>query len=165
MLQYSPHSDGVLTLTSHPGFSSGSTLVLLPRFDAHAAVKLLESEGITFFAGVPTMYWGLLGALEDAQVDVDKIARDVIAEAGYGEWFGHSLGHGIGLDIHEQPRLAPSSDSVLKPGMVVTVEPGIYLPHWGGVRIEDDVLVTETGCEVLSHSLSTRLDDMLWPVL
>jgi len=97
--------------------------------------------------------------------EVDKIARDVITQAGYGERFGHSLGHGIGLDIHEQPRLAPTSESVLQPGMVVTVEPGIYLPHWGGVRIEDDVLVTQTGCEVLSDSLSTRLDDMLWPQL
>jgi Xaa-Pro aminopeptidase len=97
--------------------------------------------------------------------EADKIARHVISDAGYGDRFGHSLGHGIGLDIHEQPRLAPNSDTVLKPGMVVTVEPGIYLPQWGGVRIEDDVLVTQTGCEVLSDSLSVRLDDMLWPVL
>jgi Xaa-Pro aminopeptidase len=93
----------------------------------------------------------------------DQVARDVITDAGYGERFAHSLGHGIGLDIHEQPRLAPKSTTVLQPGMVVTVEPGIYLPDWGGVRIEDDVLVTETGCQVLSDSLSRCLEDMLWP--
>jgi Xaa-Pro aminopeptidase len=95
---------------------------------------------------------------------VDTLARDVIADAGYAERFIHSLGHGIGLDIHEQPRLAPKSPVTLQAGMVVTVEPGIYLPNWGGVRIEDDVLVTDTGCQVLSDSLSKRLDDMFWPV-
>ncbi|REJ88732.1 MAG: aminopeptidase P family protein [Planctomycetota bacterium] len=93
--------------------------------------------------------------------DVDRIARDVIAEAGYGKRFGHGLGHGIGLDIHEQPRFAPKSPMELKAGMVVTVEPGIYLPGWGGVRIEDDVLVTRTGAEVLSQSLPKRFDDMI----
>ena len=83
--------------------------------------------------------------------DVDAIARQVIADAGYGEYFGHGLGHGIGLQVHEGPSLRPSSDSLLTPGMVVTIEPGIYLPGWGGVRIEDDILVTPDGCEVLSH--------------
>ncbi len=83
--------------------------------------------------------------------DVDAAARDVIAQAGFGPRFGHSLGHGIGLNVHEQPRLAMDQDRPLRPGMVVTVEPGIYLPDWGGVRIEDDVLVTRSGCEVLSN--------------
>ena len=82
--------------------------------------------------------------------DVDATARKVIEDAGFGKRFGHGLGHGIGLQIHENPRLAANQERELKPGMVVTVEPGVYLPGWGGVRIEDDVLVTRTGHEVLS---------------
>jgi Xaa-Pro aminopeptidase len=82
---------------------------------------------------------------------VDAAARAVIAEAGYGDHFGHGLGHGIGLQVHEAPAVRPNSETVLQPGMVFTVEPGVYLPGWGGVRIEDDVLVTPDGCEVLSH--------------
>jgi len=83
--------------------------------------------------------------------DVDQVARRVIADAGYGRRFGHGLGHGIGLEVHEAPRLSAKSETVLKAGMVVTVEPGIYLPGWGGIRIEDDVLVTRDGHEVLTH--------------
>jgi Xaa-Pro aminopeptidase len=85
-----------------------------------------------------------------AQV-VDAAARSAIAEAGYGDYFGHGLGHGLGLEVHEAPAVRPHSETVLEPGMVFTVEPGVYLPGWGGVRIEDDVLVTPDGCEVLTH--------------
>jgi Xaa-Pro aminopeptidase len=87
---------------------------------------------------------------EAVMEDVDAAARKVIEDAGYGPKFGHSLGHGIGLVIHESPRLAQNEKRPLKPGMVVTVEPGIYLPDWGGVRLEDDVLVTRAGHEVLT---------------
>jgi Xaa-Pro aminopeptidase len=82
--------------------------------------------------------------------DVDQVARSIISKAGFGKQFGHGLGHGIGLEIHEAPRLAAKIDLKLEPGMVVTVEPGIYLPGFGGVRIEDDVLVTKDGGEVLT---------------
>jgi Xaa-Pro aminopeptidase len=90
--------------------------------------------------------------------EVDQIARDYIKSAGYGDYFGHGLGHGFGLQIHESPRLSPIAKGTLVPGMVVTVEPGIYLPGEAGVRIEDDVLVTDTGNEVLSN-LSRSLQD------
>jgi Xaa-Pro aminopeptidase len=84
--------------------------------------------------------------------EADAIARDVIARASYGDAFGHSLGHGIGLVTHEKPGLGPSSTEVLTNGMVFTVEPGIYLGGWGGVRIEDDVLIENDQVKVLSSA-------------
>lgn len=83
--------------------------------------------------------------------DVDKVCRDIICEAGFGEYFGHGTGHGVGLEIHEEPRVSPKGNTVLKPGMIITVEPGIYLPDKFGVRIEDTVLVTEDGYETFAH--------------
>jgi Xaa-Pro aminopeptidase len=84
----------------------------------------------------------------------------VIAAAGLGRYFGHGLGHGLGLQVHEAPRLRADSRTVLKPGMIVTVEPGVYRPGWGGVRIEDDVLVTRTGNEVLT-AVPKQFDEIL----
>ncbi len=89
--------------------------------------------------------------------DVDKAARDVIADAGYGEYFGHSLGHGVGLAVHEEPRLSTRSNKILKAGMVVTVEPGIYIPGWGGIRLENMYVVREDSSENL-NSDTTWLD-------
>lgn len=83
---------------------------------------------------------------------VDALARDYITKKGYGEYFGHSTGHGLGLDVHEEPRVSSASDEVLEPGMIITNEPGIYIPELGGVRIEDDLLITKDGVESLNHS-------------
>lgn len=83
--------------------------------------------------------------------ELDEIARDYIKEKGYGEYFGHGLGHGIGLQIHEYPFVSfKAKNKILQEGMVITIEPGIYIPNFGGVRIEDDVLVTKTGYKVLT---------------
>lgn len=84
--------------------------------------------------------------------EADSLARDQIVAAGYGDSFGHSLGHGVGLDIHEPPRLGQSSEHTLRVGQVFSIEPGIYLEGWGGVRIEDLVSLREHGCDQISHA-------------
>lgn len=90
--------------------------------------------------------------------DIDAQARNYITEKGYGKYFGHSLGHGVGLMVHEGPVLAKTNRAALKANNVVTVEPGIYLPDWGGVRIEDMVRVTKTGCEILTKSSKALME-------
>ncbi|MFK7766518.1 MAG: M24 family metallopeptidase [Mariniblastus sp.] len=89
---------------------------------------------------------------------VDLAARKTIEAAGFGDKFGHGLGHSFGLEIHEQPFMSPIHEGTLETGMVVTIEPGIYVPEFGGVRIEDDILVTRDGCEVLSN-LPKHIDE------
>lgn len=140
-------------------------------FDMGARLDGYCSDGTrTFATGEPgeaarvvyeTVLEAQLAALEAvapgaAGEQVDAVARKLIGAAGHGRHFGHGLGHGVGLEVHEGPRLAPKSDDVLAPGEVVTVEPGIYLPGELGVRIEDFVVVTEDGCRNLS-TLSKEL--------
>jgi Xaa-Pro aminopeptidase len=93
---------------------------------------------------------------------IDAEARTALTEAGFGDAFSHALGHGIGMDVHEGPRLGGSIETLLEPGMVVTVEPGVYLEGWGGVRIEDDVLVTKAGSEVLT-TVGKQWEDAIAP--
>ncbi|MBH5318079.1 aminopeptidase P family protein [Paenibacillus sp. GSMTC-2017] len=84
--------------------------------------------------------------------EADALTRDIITKYGYGDHFGHGTGHGLGMEIHEAPRLSKLSETILTPGMTVTVEPGIYIPGFGGVRIEDDIVITESGIKILTSS-------------
>lgn len=135
-------------------------------FDWGATYRFYRSDltRTVFVDSVPAKMRGVYETVLAAQVksiaairpgermcDVDAVARGIIAEAGYAKEFNHGLGHGLGIDVHEAPSLSWRSDEKLREGMVVTVEPGIYLPGVGGVRIEDDVLVTKTGHKILSR--------------
>ena len=92
--------------------------------------------------------------------ELDSIARNIIDDSGYGQYFGHGLGHGVGLEVHELPRINAHGDVPMEPGMVITIEPGIYIPNFGGVRIEDLVLVTEDGYRVLSKSTKSLIENL-----
>jgi len=126
-----------------------------------------SDETRTFVVGEPTRrqreIYGVVKEAHDRAIDavsagvcaseVDAAARVVIKKAGYGKNFGHGTGHGVGINVHERPGVGPKSKDILEEGMVITIEPGIYIPGWGGVRIEDMVLVKGRGCEVLTDGL------------
>jgi Xaa-Pro aminopeptidase len=120
----------------------------------HADARYLEIHRLVRkaqLAGIQAIRAGVTGR------EGDRAARDVITSAGYGQYFGHALGHGGGLAVHEDPRLSTRNRKRLKSGMIVTIEPGIYIPGWGGVRLENMGVVREDGCELL-NSDTTWLD-------
>jgi Xaa-Pro aminopeptidase len=145
-------------------YKSDLTRVLVPRTTPTLSARGDEPKLAAVYAVVLEAQRRALEAVRPGARAgaVDAAARGVIADAGYGEYFTHSVGHGLGLQVHEAPLLKPESEVVLQPGMVMTVEPGIYLPGWGGVRLEDDVLVTADGCEVLT-SVPRDLASMVCP--
>ncbi len=127
------------------GYCSDMTRTIVLGKATEEQKKIYEIVRLAQEAGLSAIRSGIMGK------EADATARSMIMDAGYGEYFGHSLGHGVGLQIHELPNLSPMSETVLQPGMVVTCEPGIYIPDFGGVRIEDMVYITRDGCENLTH--------------
>lgn len=134
------------------GYRSDLTRVVATSRIPAKISKAYEAVLAAQIAAIEMMKPGVLGS------EVDAVVRDVLRGHGVEKRFNHGLGHGIGLDIHESPRMGKNFDQPLKAGMVVTVEPGVYFPGLGGIRIEDDVLITSNGCEVLS-TLPKSLDE------
>jgi Xaa-Pro aminopeptidase len=133
------------------GYCSDMTRNFVPAKPSKKYRKLHRIVRKAQLAGMATIRAGVRG------VEADKAARSVIENAGYGKYFGHSLGHGVGLAVHEEPRLSPLSRKKLKAGMIVTVEPGIYIPGWGGIRLENILVVRKDGSENLNRD-TTWLD-------
>lgn len=127
------------------GYCSDLTRNILPKRMSSTYRRVYDLVRAAHDAAIAAAKPGVSGR------ELDKVARDVIRNGGFGKCFGHSLGHGVGLEIHEAPNASAKSVWILKPGMVVTIEPGIYLEGNLGVRIEDLILITEDGCEVLSR--------------
>lgn len=133
------------------GYCSDMTRTFVPGRASDRYVELHRLVRRAQLAGMAAVRAGVRAA------DVDRAARRIIAEAGYGDCFGHSLGHGVGLAVHEEPRVSSRNHKQLRAGMVVTVEPGVYIPGWGGIRLENMVVVREDGCENLNRD-TTWLD-------
>ena len=131
---------------SYRGYCSDITRTVVLGEPNDAQRRIYETVREAQQAAVDAIRPGMTGK------EADRVARDRIKASGYEKYFGHGTGHGLGMEVHEAPRLSPRGEEILEPGMVVTVEPGIYLPEFGGVRIEDDVIVTEDGREVLTQS-------------
>lgn len=136
------------------GYVSDLTRTLITKSPSNKLRKVYETVLAAQKAAIAAIAPGVKAA------DIHNIAHGIIADAGFGKYFTHGLGHGIGLFIHESIRLGPKQETELKPGMVLTVEPGIYLPGWGGVRIEDDILVKKNGCEILSDYVPREFEEM-----
>lgn len=133
------------------GYCSDMTRNFVPGKPTKKYLKRHRLVRKAQLAGIAAVRAGARGC------DVDKAARSIIEEGGYGKYFGHSLGHGVGLAVHEEPRLSSANRKKLKAGMIVTVEPGIYIPGWGGIRLENMVVVTKDGCKNLNQD-TTWLD-------
>ena len=133
------------------GYCSDMTRTFVPGQADDRYLKLHRLVRRAQLAGMQAIRAGVRAS------EVDKAARSVINASGYGEYFGHALGHGVGLAVHEDPRLSSQNRKQLKTGMVITVEPGIYIPGWGGIRLENMVVVRDDGCENL-NSDTTWLD-------
>jgi len=133
------------------GYCSDMTRNFVPEKADKKYKKLHRIVRKAQLAGMAAIRAGVRG------IEADKAARSIIADAGYGKYFGHSLGHGVGLAVHEEPKLSPLSRKKLKTGMIVTVEPGIYIPGWGGIRLENMGVVREDGFENLNRD-ETWLD-------
>jgi Xaa-Pro aminopeptidase len=146
--------DGSLTIDMGlilNGYCSDMTRNLVPGKPDKQYMKLHRLVRRAHLAGAAAIRAGVRCS------DADKAARDIIVNAGYGDNFGHSLGHGVGLAVHEEPKLSSRSNKKLQTGMIVTVEPGIYIPGWGGIRLENMYVVREDGCENLNTD-NTWLD-------
>ena len=128
------------------GYHSDMSRTVMVGEPTATQARMLEVVAASQAAGVDAVSAGRTG------VEVDRVCRDLITEAGWGDAFLHGTGHGVGLDIHEAPRVSTASTATLAPGHVVTVEPGVYLPEHGGVRIEDTLVVTATGSRRLTNA-------------
>lgn len=133
------------------GYCSDMTRTFVPGKADKKYKKIHRIVRKAQVAGIKAVRAGVTGR------EVDAISRKVITDAGYGKYFGHGLGHGVGLAVHESPRLSRFNNKKLKAGMIVTVEPGIYIPGWGGIRLENMIVVREGGCEDLNKD-TTFLD-------